>query len=160
VAFAEADTGGVPLLDPRPRDDDDAVRDGGGCGRSPVVGVGGCSQNINLPYHVFFHSVYSLSSLLLSNADRYLSYDSRNAFSTREEKISSPRGFFAGGMGGMVRVVDADLDLVPGGEGDRELDKIGESLGLGKKKESGFHLDRRGGFTFRYMLNERSARFV
>lgn len=132
------DTGGVPLLDPRLRDDVDAVRDGGvGCGRSPVVGVGGRSQNINLPHHVFFHSEYSFSSRFLSNADRYLSYESRKHLSIREEKISSPRGFFAGGMVGIVRVVDADLDLVPGDDGKRVTDEVGESLGLGKKKESG-----------------------
>lgn len=74
MAFTEVDTGGVPLLDPRPRDDDDAVRDGGcGCGGSPAGGVGGRSQNINFPYHVFFHSMYPFSSRLLSNADRYRS---------------------------------------------------------------------------------------
>jgi hypothetical protein len=130
-----------PLLDPRPREDD------------PILNGTALRQNIILPTHVLFHSPYSLSSLLLSNAARYRSYDSTKLLSTLDEKISSPRGFFAGGIVGIVR-----LDLAPpGGDGDLVPDS---SLGRGKKKESGFQY-RRGGFlTFRYMLNERSARFA
>jgi len=66
--------GGVPLLDPRPRDDD-AVRDGacGCCDPFVFSGVGGRSQKNSFPYQVFFHSEYSFSSRILSKAARYLS---------------------------------------------------------------------------------------
>jgi hypothetical protein len=66
----------------------------------------------------------------------------------------------------MGLVVEADLGRVPVGDGDRErgeVPKDGGSLGLGKKKESGFHLslDRSGGFlTLRYVLKERRARLA
>ncbi len=52
----------------------------------------------------------------------------------------------------MGLVVEADLGRVPVGDGDRERGEVPKdgvgSLGLGKKKESGFHLslDRSGGF--------------
>ncbi len=42
------------------------------------------------------------SSRRFSNAARYRSYPSLNARSTRDEKMSSPRGLVVGGMGGMT----------------------------------------------------------
>lgn len=86
--------------------------------------------------------------------------------STRDEKMSSPRGFAAGGIGAIGREIDADLArglAVCVGDIDRDEVAIVGSLGLGKKKESGFHanLDAKGGLrTLRYMLNERRARFA
>lgn len=132
--------GGVPHREPRPREDVDAVREGGGGCCCAAIAVGERCQNASFPHHVFFHSKYSFSSRLLSNAARYRSYDSRKFLSTREENINSPRGLFAGGIACMGRVIDADLDRVPD-EGDRGGDAEGAddgSCGLGKKKESGF----------------------
>jgi hypothetical protein len=64
----------------------------------------------------------------------------------------------------MGLVVEADLGRVPVGDDDRERGVVHNgSLGLGKKKESGFHLslDRSGGFlTLRYVLKERRARLA
>jgi len=67
----------------------------------------------------------------------------------------------------MGLVVEADLGRVPVGDDDRERGEVPKdgdgSLGLGKKKESGFHLslDRSGGFlTLRYALKERRARLA
>ena len=133
--------GGVPLREPRLREDVDAVREGGGGCCCAAVAIGGRCQNISFPHHVFFQSKYSFSSRLLSKAARCLSYDSRKFLSTREENINSPRGLFAGGMACIGRDVDVDLGRVPGGEGDGGGD--GEEAndgawGLGKKKESGF----------------------
>ncbi len=53
------------------------------------------------PNHVASYVARSCSSRFLSNALRYRSYDSLNDRSTREEKISSPRGFNEGGIGAM-----------------------------------------------------------
>ena len=133
----------MPLLEPRPREDVDAVLEGGGLGPVTVGdGVGARSQNISFPYHVFFRTAYSFSSRFLSKIDRYRSYDSRKLLSTREENISSPRGFVAGGIVFMGRVVDADLDLFFVGDGDRDVDlavdDVEGSFGRGKKKERGF----------------------
>lgn len=109
--------GGVPLLDPFT----DETRVGVKPPEPAFVGagVGARSQNNNLPYHFLWRSLYSFTSRFLSNADRYRSYDSRKFLSMRDEKMSSPRGLAAGGMGGMGRVADVERSrrLVNEGEG-------------------------------------------
>jgi hypothetical protein len=49
--------------------------------------------------------------------------------------MSSPRGFAAGGMGGMGRVADIERSRMLVNEGERGRDG---SAGRGKKKDSGF----------------------
>jgi hypothetical protein len=98
-------------------------------GTMPLAGVlavagamGGLGRRVNhnQPHQVFLIASLSLSSLFLSNADRYRSYDSLNAGCTREEKISSPRGLLAGGMGVMGMDVEVDVDEL------EALDRVGD----------------------------------
>lgn len=129
--------GGVPLLDPVPFEDETRV---GVKAPEPAfaeTGLGARSQINNLPYHFLRRSLSSLSSRLLSYAERYRSYESRKFLSMREENISSPRGLAAGGMGGMGRMVDVERGrLFDEGEGERVW--FDDSTGRGKKKDSGF----------------------
>lgn len=162
--------GGVPLLDPPllPRDEEeDTVRITGG---TSADGAGTARQKSSLPSQRFLRSARSFSSRFRSKAERYRSYDSRKFLSTRPEKISSPRGLEAGGIEGMGRDADGDLDRLRVGEGERERgtwddeDKAFElSSGRGKKKDSGLKdiLDRSGSLrTLKYMLNDLRARFA
>ena len=106
---------------------------------------------MNQPHQVSAASNFCLSSLFLSNADRYLSYESRKDLSTRDENISSPRGFVVCGMDDIVEA------RATGGVGE------GGSCGgegRGKSSDSGLkrNFDRNGGVrTFKYMLNDRKA---
>jgi len=61
-------------------------------------------QRAILPQVDMEASASAFSFLLLSKASLYRSYDSRKFLSTREVKMSSPRGFVDGGMGGIVVV--------------------------------------------------------
>lgn len=109
-------------------------------------------------------SLRSLSSLRLSKADRCFSYPSRNGLEIREENMSSPRGFDAGGMGFSGCEADAD--------GDRERDRMASDDGRLDTGDAGDErrsqditgIEKRavnGGFrTFKYMLKDRSARLA
>ena len=120
LLFGPVVVGGVPLLDPAllPRDEEeDTVRVTGGTG---VEGAGTSRQKSSLLSQRFPRSERSFSSRFRSKAERYRSYDSRKFLSTRAEKMSSPRGLVAGGIEGMGREVEEDLDGLRVGEGERE----------------------------------------
>lgn len=87
-------------------------------------------------FFAFFAALFA-SALLRSHSPRYRSYPSRNAGLTRDEKMSSPRGFREGGIGGngtgcrdevelttgKARVTasrDEDVEAVVGGIGSEE----------------------------------------
>src|SRR5271156_3180637 len=75
--------GGVPLLDPVPLTDETRVGVKAPEPTPAEAGLGGRSQNNNLPYHFLWRSMYSFSSRFLSKAERYRSYDSRKFLSMR-----------------------------------------------------------------------------
>lgn len=93
----------------------------------------------------------SRTSRLRSNPCLCRSYASRNERSTREENISSPRGFEAGGMGAMG--TDELRFETRFGEGERRRGLVGvvgeggEDGVLGNRKAKGLNgsLLRRGG---------------
>jgi hypothetical protein len=93
--------------------------------------------------------------------------------STREEKISSPRGLVVGGILGIGRTADGERErIVGGGDEERgevacepEFERVCSFSGRGKSSERGLSInlnfERRGGLrTLRYMLKERSARLA
>lgn len=89
------------------------VAPGGGVPRRLTGGVGDAVVLVgavsSLPHNdlqLLSLSALAFSSLLRSNAERYRSYPSRNDFSTRFEKINSPRGLLDGGMVAMIVLVD------------------------------------------------------
>jgi hypothetical protein len=75
-------------------------------------------------------------SRLLSKAPRYLSYASRKLRSTRDEKISSPRGFVVGGIDGIGTAEDERFPSRVG-EGDlarlEDIDPLEGEEGRGKR---------------------------
>lgn len=88
-----------------------------------AVGVGARFQGSfckSHPVQVLSAACRSRSSRLRSNAARYRSYASRKLRSTRDEKMSSPRGFVVGGIDG---IGTADDERLPNcvGEGDLAL---------------------------------------
>jgi hypothetical protein len=103
------------------------------------VGVGARFHGIfshSHPLQVRAAACRSRSSRLRSNAERYRSYASRKLRSTRDEKMSSPRGFVVGGIDGMGI---ADDDRLPNcvGEGDLvrpwDVDLLDGEEGRGKR---------------------------
>jgi hypothetical protein len=87
------------------------------------------------PVQVLAAACRSRSSRLRSNLARYRSYASRKLRSTRDEKMSSPRGFAVGGIDGIGTAEDERLNCV--GEGDLALfwdvDLSGGEKGRGKR---------------------------
>lgn len=131
------------------------------------------------PSHVRSCAARSRSSLRRSNAVRYRSYESRNWRSTRDEKMSSPRGFDEGGIGDRGTTEELRFESRPSRDGERRLVLppsvgvgvglvgVGAGVGVGdvrpKSIENGLKgsLDRSGGWrTFRYILKFLSARFA
>jgi hypothetical protein len=87
------------------------------------------------PIEVRAAACRSRSSRLRSKAVRYRSYASRKPRSTRDEKISSPRGFVVGGIDGIGTVED---DRFPNRVGEGDLAWLGgadlpENEGRGKR---------------------------
>lgn len=115
---------------------------------------------IRQPRHVCASSYSSFSTRRRSNLALYFSYDSRKFRSTRDEKMSSPRGLFAGGMGAIGTL--APLFRRRSGLVVRVGDGVaneGSGVPL-RNNDKGFKVirDRRGLCrTFRYMLKFRSA---
>ena len=163
--------GGVPLLEPPPRRDvvllaalipEGVLERGAGCPLAGTGAGGGLRQNHRRPHQRRARSMRSFSCRRFSNAARYRSYPSRKPRSTLLEKMSSPRGFCAGGMVGMGSVPVGLFDRALLGE--RERGRVAaSSSGRSKRKERGLlrNLVRSGGRrTFRNMLKERRARFA
>lgn len=131
-----------------------------------VVGGGARFHGIfcqNHPVQVRAAACRSRSSRLRSKAARYRSYASRKPRSTRDEKISSPRGFVVGGIDG---IGTAEEERFPSRVGEEDLARfedvgpLGEA-GRGKRYESGLYRDLRGAWRMlRYILKFRSARFA
>lgn len=96
----------------------------------------------------------SLSSLLRSNAVRYLSYESRNPRSTLDEKMSSPRGLLLGGIVGIGTLDGLRLFIRTG------LGGLGGGVADGAVLANGLRDRRRGCRRFRYMLKVRRARLA
>ena len=74
------------------------------------------------PLQVHAAACRSRSSRLRSKAVRYRSYASRKPRSTRDEKMSSPRGFVVGGIDGIGTVEE---DRFPNRVGEGDLPRFG-----------------------------------
>lgn len=74
------------------------------------------------PLQVRAAACRSRSSRLRSKAVRYRSYASRKPRSTRDEKMSSPRGFVVGGIDGIGTVEE---DRFPNRVGEGDLPRFG-----------------------------------
>jgi hypothetical protein len=112
-----------PPVRPRMANDPTRLRKGVGVEESGV-GVGARFHGIfceSHPLQVRAAVCRSRSSRLRSNAARYRSYASRKVRSTRDEKMSSPRGFVVGGIDG---IGTADDDRRPNCVGEGDLGRL------------------------------------